>query len=231
MFSKKLSKTKFHNVPADELKIKLDSGASFEDIDEMFYPGERAAYIRRKSQYPIPEGTGRRNPSSDDMFWVKEIKYDQYTIGLRERTLLYIGDVYIGYIDEIRREMFDIYWKTNDGEEFAHWGGSEGAEWHLINKYWIYGNPPEKKYKSKYPTFSEFIKLVENGKIKIDVEYYKVNIEWEYKTKYTWLNPTEDKLQNEALKRSYYAYTNGNYEKLKCENCGLVGKLINFIKD
>ena len=135
------------NTPTpSQIKHALDSGATHEDIDEMFYPGERARYKERRDKYPIPRGTGRQSPSSYNMKWVTEFKYDQFTIGTRERVLFYIDDIYIGYVDEVRRGMCDIYYKTNDGEKFAHMRGSEGAEKHLIERYWLYGNPPEQKH-------------------------------------------------------------------------------------
>jgi hypothetical protein len=41
--------------------------------------------------------------------------------------------------------MCNIFYRTHDGEEFAHWGGPEGAESYLNDRYWLYGNPPEPK--------------------------------------------------------------------------------------
>lgn len=127
-----------------KIKKAIDSGATAADIDNLFYPGESSRCDVRKSRYPIPEGTGR-DRWSPETNRVVEFKHNQFTIGVRERTSFYKGDVWIGHIDEMRRGMCDIFFRAHDGEEFAHWGGPEGAETYLIDRYWLYGNPPEPK--------------------------------------------------------------------------------------
>jgi hypothetical protein len=198
-----------------EIRKAIDNGATFEDIDEMFYPGEVARTRARQAKYPIPEGTGRRNSSTSDIRYVPEFERDQFHIGTRKRTLLYINDSYIGYIDEIRRGMLDIYWKTHDGEEFAHWGGPTGAEWHLKNKYWLYGNPPENKYPSRHPTYGEFCKKVEAGEIIIETGHYESKIKFTYKTKFHWIKLTDELLKSKVLDRAYDDYVRGNREHVK----------------
>lgn len=210
--------TELYRTPTSgEIKMSLDAGASFEDVDELFYPGDRARHKIRQAKYQIPEGTGRENPSSDEMRWVTEFKKDQYTIGVRERQLLYIKGIYVGYIDEIRKAMCEIHYKTHDGEEFAHWGGPTGAEWHLINRYWRYGNPPEKAYRSKHVSFEEFSEKVKSGKITVDLDHYKRRLEWNYKRNFPWIKLTDERIEKEALDRAYY-----DHIKTKNEECSVV---------
>lgn len=118
-----------------EIKRALDNGANAEDIDDLFYPGERARMSQRKAEYPIPEGTGRDR-------WAVERKREE-----GRTTNYYVGDVWIGSITDhwIGCNGGNGYYQTHDGKQFAHWGGESGAETYLIERYWLYGNPPEKK--------------------------------------------------------------------------------------
>jgi len=115
-----------------KIKNVIDNGGTSEDIDELFYPGERRRCQERKAEYPIPEGTGRKR-------WDVERKAE-----CGRTTNYYVGDVWIGSIYDAWKGNPNGYYKTHDGKKFAHWGGEDGAETYLIERYWLYGNPPEK---------------------------------------------------------------------------------------
>jgi hypothetical protein len=112
-----------------EIKKVIDKGGTSEDIDELFYPGERLRCQERKAEYPIPEGTGRN-------CWDAERKAE-----CGRTTNYYVGDVWIGSIYDAWKGNPNGYYQTHDGKKFAHW---DGAETYLIERYWLYGNPPEK---------------------------------------------------------------------------------------
>lgn len=98
----------------------------------MFYPGERARRKARMAKYPIPDGTGR---NSNDVERKQE----------RGRTTnYYAGNIWIGSITDYWKGCNggNGYYQTHDGEKFAHWGGTDGAETYLIDRYWLYGEPP-----------------------------------------------------------------------------------------
>jgi len=135
-FNKTNSDCELPNTPStSQIKDVLDRGGSYEDIDELFYPGERGRHKQRVANYPIPEGTGRDR-------WAFERKP-----GGGNKTDYYVGDILIGSIYDHWKNCGgrNGYYQTHDGEKFAHWGGPEGAETYLIERYWLYGNPPEKK--------------------------------------------------------------------------------------
>jgi hypothetical protein len=117
-----------------EIKHALDSGATAADIDDLFYPGEAYRFKQLKAAYPIPEGTGR------DLLAVKRKPENGRT------TNYYAGDTWIGSIYDAWKGCNggNGYYQTHDGKKFAHWGGPTGAETYLIDRYWLYGNPPEK---------------------------------------------------------------------------------------
>ena len=115
-----------------EIKRAIDTGADSGDIDDLFYPGERRRCQERKNEYPIPEGTGRY---SGDVKRKAECG---------RTTNYYAGDVWIGSIYDAWKGNPNGYYQTHDGKKFAHWGGEDGAETYLIERYWLYGNPPDK---------------------------------------------------------------------------------------
>jgi hypothetical protein len=119
-------------LTTQEIKDALDAGAKASDIDELFYPGESHRSKLRKSKYPIPNGTGRNR-------WGVERKQEN-----GRTTDYFAGDIWIGSIYDAWKGSPNGYYETHDGEKFAHWGGPTGAETYLIDRYWLYGNPPEK---------------------------------------------------------------------------------------
>lgn len=119
-----------------EIKKVIDAGGSADDIDELFYPGERRRYQERKNKYPIPEGTGRQDPSSYDIEITGDFTHSDYKI-----KGIWIGSIHNHYVGS-NGGPSGCY-RTHDGKKFAHYGGPTGAETYLIERYWLYGNPPE----------------------------------------------------------------------------------------
>lgn len=116
-------------------------------VDELHYPGEHRRHRKRVDGYPKPEGTGRSQWEPKTRY-VTEFERPEYEIGIISRTGVWKGDVRLGHIERVRRGFCDNYYRAHDGQEFAHWGGPTGIETYLVERYWLYGDPPEHREKS-----------------------------------------------------------------------------------
>ncbi len=118
-------------------------GGGLDAVEELFYPGDRANYSRLEGSLPIPKGTGRDRHAKQELVTLFDRGDDH--IGVRRVVDIFYDSTWVGCIKDVSsgtRFSFSHY-ETHDGERFAHWGGPTGADTWIMDRYWLYGDPPK----------------------------------------------------------------------------------------